>query len=379
MTEQEEKTLEFTTSVITPAPKEENAAKTNEVSPQSPAQQLEEAQLDAKKSAEALEVLVNGVRAVKRILDRHAHDNSDSTTVVAADEDLLSRLCEQLHGVLGSDLLALANSANMARDHARLTSDEASGLVSDIHKANEEADKATLRARKAEKLTLKLHKENLALQQQVGQLKGDRRTLVKAVKELRQTQEETSKFDAWRLLEQHVHASMSIHEKILKTPTSAPGSTSNVETEAVVKEVQEEDTVQTSSDDSSLGHSEISVSAGKGFRISSPTPCLEEATASCSEDSLSYGHEETKWDQSAISGKKNESSMPKDVSLIRRRPTSPLATPNVSPTGVSTPDLKPICDPNILRTLAIPSGERDAKENRLPSPRVRVAPGLYQV
>jgi hypothetical protein len=384
MATEEEKTLEFTTSVITPdCSREENEPSKSEVSPKNFAQQLEEAQLDSKKSADALEDLVAGIGAVKRILDRHSDDDSASTNsaTIAEDEDLLSRLSERLHGVLGSDLLALANAANMAREHAKLASDEASSLVSDIHKANEEAEQAKTRARKAEKLSRKLYKENLALEQQVGQLKGERRTLVKAVKELRQAQEETSKFDSWRLLEEHVHNSISIHEKILKTPTNVPGTTSAFETPAVVKESREIENQQTNNDETSNDNSEpVSISAGKRDGRSSPMPGLEEATVSCSEDSFSYIHEgETNGNQSSTTGVTDDNSMPKDVALIKRGPTSPLGTPNVSPAGISCPDLKPICDPNILRTLAIPSGEKNAKENTVPSPRVRVAPGLYQV
>eukprot|EP00980_Cylindrotheca_fusiformis_P030420 scaffold24796_cov211-Cylindrotheca_fusiformis.AAC.3 len=387
MAEENDNTLEFTTSVITPESIREDKGNTVTEKPQKTLeQQLEEAQLDAKKSADALEALVTGVRAVKRILDRHAEDDSASTNsvTVAEEEDLLARISKGLHGVLGSDLLALANSANMARGHAKLTSEEASALVSDIHAANEKAKEAEIRAQKAEKLSRKLYKENLALQQQVGQLKGERRTLVKAVKELRQVQEETNKFDSWRLLEEHVHNSISIHEMIMRTPTSGARIPVEFETPVVV---EKSDAFQTSpvsnSADNESGRDDcerLSVSTEKKSGSSSPPPGLEEATASCSEDSLSYRHEEGEIRRmtSSIPRDRDGNTMPKNVSLSRFRPTSPLETPNMSPAGVTTSEFKPVCNPNILRTLAIPSGEKDERES-LPSPRLRVAPGLYEV
>lgn len=350
---QEDGTLEFKTKLITPTSSFDGETSENaNPLPKSIEKQLKEAQLDAKQSADALEDLVLGIRAVKRILDRNAtsasSNLSDNTSSNATDDDLLSSLSERLHGVLGSDLLALANAADMAREHAKLASEEASVLVSDINKANEEAEKAKARAHKAEKLTRKLYKENLSLHSKVAKLKTEKRTLVKEVKDLRKVAEETNK----KLSEKQMFDSMSLHERLLKTPTST-----NISKISTNKAVSPEENTILPRDSPSTGN----VS-------DSPLPSLDEITG-CSEDSSSY--EEVELPQT---------DMPKNVSFdsqTRNKLSSPLQSPNVSPPGVGDIEPKPISDPSVLKTLALPGKENEG--NILSSPRIRVAPGRYEV
>ncbi|CAJ1901814.1 unnamed protein product [Cylindrotheca closterium] len=372
MATEDVETIEFQTSVIIPEIVTAGESAQGELSPKGLAEQLEEAKLDAKKSAEALDDLISGVRAVKRILDKHAGDEKasmkESTT---RDAELIAHLSNQLPGILGSDLMALVNAANMARGHAKLASDEAEAAVSEMQEARKEAEESNTKARTAAKISKKLYEDNLALQQQVGHLKKERRTLVKAVRDLQQEQEQTNKFDTWRLLEEHVQNSLTMHEMILKTPTRGARQNSFFDP-------AHESTRSMSDEDGSNYISASSVEKPekpKKFGRISPTP-----TASCSEDSMSYHKHEGHSTPSRSFEDQENVGMPTDVSLIKRRPTSPLGTPIISRegNGAESQELKPICDPQILRTLAIPGDDRVGGPD-LPSPRVRVAPGLYEV
>lgn len=369
MATEEETIIEFQTSVILPnvVTAGGESAEVEEVisSPKSLAEQLEEAQLDAKKSAEALDYLVSGIRAVKRILDNHSDEGEKESKAesIAKDEDLIANLSERLHGILGSDLLALANAANMARGHIKLASEEAASAVSEMQEARKEAEESKTKARTAAKVSKKLYEDNLALQNQVDHLKRERKTLVKAVRNLQKVQEKTSKFDTWRLLEEHVQNSVTIHEMIMKTPTRGAG----------IKSFFDSAHDSRSLGDDGFNYVGVSTSVEKPakFGRASPTP-----TASCSEDSMSYKESTLV----TFSEDQENIAMPTDVSLSKPRPTSPLGTPGISPPGVvaESQELRPICDPNVLRTLAIP-GDEQIEGTALPSPRVRIAPGLYEV
>eukprot|EP00526_Cylindrotheca_closterium_P000492 CAMPEP_0113660734 /NCGR_PEP_ID=MMETSP0017_2-20120614/33060_1 /TAXON_ID=2856 /ORGANISM="Cylindrotheca closterium" /LENGTH=373 /DNA_ID=CAMNT_0000575393 /DNA_START=89 /DNA_END=1210 /DNA_ORIENTATION=- /assembly_acc=CAM_ASM_000147 len=373
MATEEVETIEFQTSVIIPDTTVTGGESAQgEPSPKSLAQQLEEAKLDAKKSAEALDDLISGIRAVKRILDNHADDDEKESAKeesIVKDEELIANLSDRLPGILGSDLMALVNAANMARGHAKLASDEAASAVSEMQEARKEAEESNTKARTAAKISKKLYEDNLVLQQQVVHLKKERRTLVKAVKDLQQEQEQTSRFDTWRLLEEHVQNSVTIHEMILKTPTRGTGKKSFFDS------AHESTRSMMSDDGSHFTNAPASVEKPKKFGRISPTP-----TASCSEDSMSYQKHEGGSTPASVSEDQENVGMPTDVSLVKPRPTSPLGTPIISRegNGNESQELKPICNPNILRTLAIPGDERmDGRE--LPSPRVRIAPGLYEV
>lgn len=359
--------IEFQTSVIMPDIVTGGESTQGETDPKSLAQQLEEAKLDAKKSAEALDDLVSGIRAVKRILDNHSDNEKESKEeATSKNEEQIAHLSDRLPGVLGADLMALVNAANMARGHAKLASDEAESAVSEMQEARKEAEESHTKARTAAKISKKLYEDNLALQQQVGHLKKERRTLVKAVRDLQQEQAQTSKFDTWRLLEEHVQNSVTIHEMILKTPTRGAGKKSFFDS-------AHESTRSVDDDSYHCISASASVEKPKKFGRTSPTP-----TASCTEDSMSC----SKHEGESVPGSEDQENvgMPTDVSLVKRRPTSPLGTPIITRERdySESQELKPICDPNILRTLAIP-GDEQVGGIDLPSPRVKIAPGLYEV
>jgi hypothetical protein len=125
----------------------------------------------------------------------------------------------------------------------------------------------------------------------------------------------------------------------------------------------------------------------------SPMPSLEEATFCSAGDSLSDAltgvttdNENNEHEQG---DKETTYIMPKDVSFNTEKGAmqSHLDSPLVSPDGwragigigMTTPDLKPICDPSILRTLAIPSSGKDNNyQYHFPPPRTCVGPGLYE-
>jgi hypothetical protein len=183
------------------------------------ARELEEARLDAQQSSEALDNLVEGIRMVKRILER---DRSivDSTKDRIEELKALNSISEKLHGVLGSDLMGLLNAADMVREHAKLSVHEASALVHDVAEARQEAEESQRGVRQLKKISRYLHKENTSIRKEVNQLRRERKALVMEVKFLREEAEVTKKYDTWRLLEHHVLDSIEIHERVLKTSST---------------------------------------------------------------------------------------------------------------------------------------------------------------
>jgi hypothetical protein len=165
--------------------------------------QLDEARWHVQEANEALLNLAQGIREVTRFIKR---DTDEHTVIEAA----------KLKGVIGSDLLAFINAANMVREHARLASEEASVLVEDVQICQEEAQTAKKRADRAEKVTRRLYRDNVILKNEVVKLRSERRALAREVKSLREEVATTRKFDMWRLLEQHVVEAMQVHENYLK-------------------------------------------------------------------------------------------------------------------------------------------------------------------
>lgn len=194
--------------------------------------ELEEARMNERELTQALSHLTEGIRAVKRIIERTpcssemqpvriGDDSSEATekSILSADDRFLSELSGKCGSVIGSDLLGLVNVANMVRDHAYLASEEASTLLQDFQSAQQATEKENERATKAGIIVRKLYKESVALKKDNGKLRKERRVLAGEVKSLREELETTKQFDMWRLLEQHVLTGIQVHEKIL---TRAP-------------------------------------------------------------------------------------------------------------------------------------------------------------
>jgi hypothetical protein len=123
-----------------------------------------------------------------------------------------------------------------------------------------------------------------------------------------------------------------------------------------------------------------------GHGRKSPTLSVAETTVCCTEDSV--GDNKSEHNQSNLDEPTAEdilNFMPRDVFFsadsdeAASRLATPICTPDTSPSGfVASPDLKPICDPKILRTLAMPSQEKDAEcVEDLPSTRACLGHGLY--
>ena len=187
---------------------------------------LKTARADAAETALALENLVKGMQAVKRILERpvvgdDAERDSAGSSVVneSADAGLVSELSEGLVGVLGSELIGLLNAAQMAKGYARLSVEEDTAALRDLHRTRECAQKSIDRANRAETMGRRLKKEKKHLVREVRALRGDRQVLVKEVKSLRKRIQSTKKCDAWRLLQDHLRDAMMVHESVLSNKT----------------------------------------------------------------------------------------------------------------------------------------------------------------
>lgn len=177
---------------------------------------LNVARNDAKESAEALECLLDGIRTVKQILCATTSQNSSLPTECIRG---LYQLPESLHGVLGSDLLALMNAADMAREHTRLAIQETSDVVADLAKAKAEIESLSQNAKQVKKVGRSLWRENIALKTKVATLNEEKRLLMKKIKSLRVKAAERQECKS-RYMEQHVLNALTVHEQLLKTPSS---------------------------------------------------------------------------------------------------------------------------------------------------------------
>jgi hypothetical protein len=408
---------------------------------------LQQARSEAEPSAQSLERLSEGIRAVKRILERCASDEDDIRESSTKDIQQVHELSSKLHGILGSDLMALINSADMIREHSKLAFQETSEVVTDLNKVKLQAEEAANRAKQARKVGRKLFEENLELHGEIYGLRREKRLLVKEVKILRAEAAETRKFDSWRLLEQHVIGSMAIHEMVMKTPTSPKlnifrEGDSSFRTNTPNKDERQtqsnEKDVCFSSDESeetNTSNEEQTKAFGMGGKFSSfrgtsryrktalscsTTPSLEEnpkeaysfkgaaveAEGPAKTDLGSPGLRtkspvpslgENSSDSSATKTHKNvdagsdidqsgETIFPTNAAFhpidgdgpMPQPLVSPLFTPNEYVDNIVEQDYKPICDPNILRTLAIPSTEQRSVACNDLSPRKQVSESLFE-
>jgi len=206
----------------------------------------ERLQLEHHWALEALRQLAEGVRIVTRQM-KQQHilvDDNDSVASAESTAPLRSRtfssetvsVCSvlteddrRLHDLvashtleLGADLLGLSQAAQMVNEHARLASHEASLLTDTMSVVEKTADEALGRAQKAETVTKRVSRENATLQQQLDQLKVDRKVLAREVKALRkensslkQFQQDYQRQETLLALEQHVRGALVVHEEQL--------------------------------------------------------------------------------------------------------------------------------------------------------------------
>lgn len=177
-------------------------------------------------TAATLENLVEGIRAVKRILERPIgteEEDKARNLAEASDITTVSKLSNQLVGVLGSELLGLLNASQMVKAHARLRNEDDKKAIEELHTAREEARKVSERADKVESMNLRLKAEKKLLVKEVKTLREDRQLLVKEVKSTRKIVEQTKQFDAWRLLQDHLRDATMIHESVLSNKTFNTG------------------------------------------------------------------------------------------------------------------------------------------------------------
>jgi len=188
---------------------------------------LKRAKADAMETAAALENLVEGMQAVKRILehpiDMETNDTNSCMSESSSDAKLVSELSNKLVGVLGSELIGLLNAAQMAKTHAKLRLDDDTQVVQELHRTREIASKLNKRVGRAESNNLRLKKEKKLLVKEVRTLQGDRKVLVKEVKSLRKKVQLTKQFDNWRLLKEHLREATVVHESVLNNKTFTSG------------------------------------------------------------------------------------------------------------------------------------------------------------
>eukprot|EP00536_Pseudo-nitzschia_multiseries_P011607 jgi/Psemu1/29464/gm1.29464_g len=238
---------------------------------------LKLAQEDALQTANALENLLEGIQAVKRILERpfdetESNSNSHSSNIGTGthrsdDTEIVSSLSEKLVGVLGSELIGLLNAAQMTKSHALLRAQDHDGVLNDLHRAKEVTQKANDRANRAERTGRRLKKEKKLLVREVRTLREDRLVLVREVKSLRKMAKRSKQSEALRILRDAVQ----VHESVLchKTFTSGFGG---VDPPGAVTENTEmpdtPDTIQSNSNSNCNSDSE----AHKEFDVAQLSP-----------------------------------------------------------------------------------------------------------
>jgi len=188
--------------------------------------ELHKAETNSTEAIAALEGLVKGIQAVKRILERPVdskeHGNS-GCAFESRDANIVSNLSEKLVGILGSELLGLLNAALMAKEHAKLRIQDERNVIQDLHHASEFANSLNDQVEKAERRSHRLKAEKKLLVKEVRSLREDCHFLLKEVKSLHKIVQCTKQFDEWRLLEEHVRAAVTVHESVLSNKTFQSG------------------------------------------------------------------------------------------------------------------------------------------------------------
>jgi len=183
---------------------------------------LQRAKADAMETAAALENLVEGIQAVKRILEhpidttmeeKDDNSTSSSSVVESSDAELVSKLSNKLVGVLGSELIGLLNAAQMTNGHAKLRIEDDTKAIQDLHRAREFANKLHHRAVRAESIGLRLKAQKKLLIKEVRSLQKDRQLLAKEVRSMQKM----------LLMEDHLRGATMVHESVLTNKTFTSG------------------------------------------------------------------------------------------------------------------------------------------------------------
>ena len=124
---------------------------------------------------------------------------------------------------IGGDLLQLSQAASMVGEHARLSSEEATVLTTDVAQLHTAAIQATQRADAAETMLRKVYIVAQDLKQQLSVVKMEKKLLVREVKHLRQWQaeHEAKEHEGTRNgmlseFETYVVGALQLHETTLK-------------------------------------------------------------------------------------------------------------------------------------------------------------------
>ena len=124
---------------------------------------------------------------------------------------------------IGADLLQLSQAASMVGEHARLSSEEATVLTTDVAQLHTTTVQATERATAAETMLRRLCKVTQDAKQQLSVVKMEKKLLVREVKQLRQWQaehlakeHEGTRNDMLSALESYVVGALQLHETTLK-------------------------------------------------------------------------------------------------------------------------------------------------------------------
>lgn len=411
--------------------------------------ELERAKADALETAETLEKLVDGIRAVRRILERPIDsENTDKASASDETSDIsqVSMLSNSLVGVLGSELIGLLNASVMVKGHAKLRIEDDKKVIEELHTSRENARELGERAEDAESRNLRLKAEKKLLVKEVRALREDRQALVKEVKFTRKLIRETQHLESWRLLQNHLREATMIHESVLSKKTSnngiggpdSPGSqvTNDSNTEEQINEehfagmspssdkengservysprVGEETDDESGSTDGVVKYISKrspkratptkSKEHGFGFALDRFKKTKDKPSTPTANDNnnKSVDDEATRSTRSCsfeTDGAANSESMlgagegdiTNDLtfqisigeeSSLCTKPLGEASSPGFMVTPVSTSSStsgqskprKPLCDPNVLRTLSIPSGntQRETLETTTVKPRVR--------
>ena len=173
---------------------------------------------DARQWKERYEALHENVRLLGQDLKRsRSSDTEDDAedTVDSGDTDATFEPLPDTH------MVALTNVCQQLREQCRLAADEASTAVQDLTKAQAETQALQQRMTKAEQHLCKIWEENCAVRKELQQRKKEKKVLVREVKALREATPDMDEEKLVEELEEHLTASMKLHEKLLGSSSLA--------------------------------------------------------------------------------------------------------------------------------------------------------------
>mmetsp|Transcript_24711 Transcript_24711/g.51389 ORF Transcript_24711/g.51389 Transcript_24711/m.51389 type:complete len:403 (-) Transcript_24711:164-1372(-) len=290
--------------------------------------------------------------------------SKNNSLMIETDElpDILST--ERMAPLPASDLLALQNAAQMVKEHVRLSSVEASVAVEDTIQAQTAAREWQRRALAAEAELKHTRKQAARFQSQNQKLVYERKVLCREVRKVRKELADTKQQDLWGQLECYMTQALNIHENQLKQPTPSitPSSSQENNNESASpsgKQKQEKPSARFPSAFGNIGNALGfgTVSSTQRAEVK-PQPKVRREVGrtnlpKATDETTTPPHSPGRSDSEENQNNRTASIEPNDSFGSSTKMVSPITFVE-SPSGSGGMSTVPICDPHVLRSLALP-------------------------